>query len=65
MKEKVELLKKELLEKLGNVKSLKELESLKAEYMGKSGIITDLQSGIREVSNEEKKEYEELIELLS
>ena len=57
MKEKVELLKKELLEKLENVKSLKELESLKAEYMGKTGIITNLQSGIKDISNEEKKEY--------
>lgn len=57
MKEKVELLKKELLEKLENVKNLKELESLKAEYMGKTGIITNLQSGIKDVPNEEKKEY--------
>ena len=57
MKEKVELIKKEILEKLENVKNLKELEILKAEYMGKSGIITNLQSGIKEVANEEKKEY--------
>jgi len=57
MKEKVELLKKELLEKLERIKNLKELESLKAEYMGKSGIITNLQSGIKEIPNEEKKEY--------
>ena len=57
MKEKVELLKKELLEKLSNVKDLKELNDLKAEYMGKTGIITVLQSGIKDVSNEEKKEY--------
>ena len=57
MKEKVELLKKELLKKLESVKTLKELESLKAEYMGKTGIITNLQSGIKDVPNEEKKEY--------
>ena len=57
MKEKVELLKKELIEKLENINNLKELETLKAEYMGKSGIITNLQSGIKEVPNEEKKEY--------
>lgn len=55
MKEKVELLKQELLEKIGNIKSLKELETLKAEYMGKTGIITVLQSGIKDV--EDKKEY--------
>ena len=57
MKEKVELLKNELLEKLENVKNLKGLESIKVEYMGKTGIITNLQSGIKDVPNEEKKEY--------
>jgi len=57
MIEKVELLKNELLEKLENVKSIKELNDLKAEYMGKTGIITTLQSGIKDVPNEEKKEY--------
>ena len=57
MKEKVELLKKELLVRLENVKTLKELETLKAEYMGKTGVITTLQSGIKDVPNEEKKEY--------
>ena len=57
MKEKVELLKKELLEKIGNIKSIKELNDLKSEYMGKTGIITVLQSGIKDIPNEEKKEY--------
>ena len=57
MKEKVELLKKELLDKISNINDLKELNELKAEYMGKTGIITVLQSGIKDVSNEEKKEY--------
>ena len=57
MKEKVELLKKELLDKISNIKSIKELNDLKAEYMGKTGIITVMQSGIKDVPNEEKKEY--------
>ena len=57
MKEKVELLKKELLEKLDSVKNIKELNDLKAEYMGKTGVITLMQSGIKDVPNEEKKEY--------
>ena len=57
MKEKVEQLKDELLEKLENIKSIKELNDLKAEYMGKTGIISTLQSGIKDVPNEEKKEY--------
>ena len=57
MKEKVELLKSELIEKLNNIKSIKELNDLKAEYMGKTGVITIMQSGIKDVPNEEKKEY--------
>ena len=57
MKEKVENLKKELLDKISSIKSIKELNDLKAEYMGKTGIITTLQSGIKDVPNEEKKEY--------
>ena len=57
MKEKVELLKSELLEKLSNIKSIKELNDLKAEYMGKTGVITVMQSGIKDVPNEDKKEY--------
>ena len=57
MKEKVENLKLELLQKIDSISSMKELNDLKTEYMGKSGIITELQSGIKDVPNEEKKEY--------
>ena len=57
MKEKVELLKNELLEKFNNIESIKELENLKSEYMGKTGVITVLQSGIKDIPAEEKKEY--------
>ena len=39
------------------VTNLQELNNLKVEYLGKTGIITDLQSKIKEIPNEEKKEY--------
>ena len=39
------------------VKNLQELNELKVTYLGKKGIITDLNSKIRELPNEEKKEY--------
>ena len=55
MKEKVEMLCKEIEERISNVTSLKELSDLKVEYLGKKGIITDLQSGIKEATD--KKEY--------
>ena len=52
-----ELIIKELTEKIENTKSLKEINDLKVEYLGKKGIITELQSKIKEIPNEEKKEY--------
>ena len=55
MQEKVEMLCKEIEEKISNITSLKDLTDLKAEYMGKKGIITELQSGIKDAEN--KKEY--------
>ena len=55
MKEKVEILCKEIEEKISNVLNLKELNDLKVEYMGKKGIITELQSGIKDATD--KKEY--------
>ena len=55
MKEKVETLCKEINEKVNSIQSIKELNDLKQEYMGKKGIITELQSGIKEATD--KKEY--------
>ena len=55
MKEKVEILCKEINEKVNSIQSIKELNDLKQEYMGKKGIITELQSGIKEATD--KKEY--------
>jgi len=43
--------------KMNSINSLQELNNLKVEYLGKSGIITELQSKIKEIPNEEKKEY--------
>ena len=40
-----------------NVSNLKELEKIKNEYMGKNGKITGINSLIRNVPNEEKKEF--------
>ncbi|MBQ9071984.1 MAG: phenylalanine--tRNA ligase subunit alpha [Bacilli bacterium] len=55
MKEKVEMLCKEIIEKINSVSNLKDLNDLKVEYMGKKGIITELQSGIKDATD--KKEY--------
>ena len=59
MKEKVNLLCKEIEKRIENVSNIKELNDLKQEYMGKKGIITELQSGIKEAID--KKEYGMLV----
>lgn len=55
--EKLEKLLKELDELFNNVEKKEELEKIKNEYLGKNGKITQANSLIREVPNEEKKEF--------
>ena len=55
MKEKVETLKAEVLTKLDNTKSLKEVNDLKVEYLGKKGPIQELTTHMRDLDVEEKK----------
>ena len=43
-------------EKTCNISSLEELNNLKVEFLGKKGIITEYQSMIKDIANEEKKE---------
>lgn len=50
-----EQIKKEISEKLQNVDDLKSLNEVRMEYLGKNGIITNLQSKIKEV--DDKKSY--------
>ena len=50
-------IKKEIQAKLTSAKTLEELNNLKVEYLGKKGIITELNSKIKEIPNEEKKAY--------
>ncbi|MBQ9267738.1 MAG: phenylalanine--tRNA ligase subunit alpha [Clostridia bacterium] len=61
MQEKIEQLKQEITEKFANVKNMQELQDLKVLYMGKKGIITELNNGIKDVAPEEKKEYGMLV----
>ena len=53
----MENIKKTMLEELSNVKDLKNLNDLKVKYLGKKGIITELYGKMKEIPNEEKKEY--------
>ncbi len=53
--EKVNSIISEINTKFENVKEINELQLLKSEYLGKKGIITELQSGIKEATD--KKSY--------
>ena len=54
---KIEEVKKLLEEDMSKVSSLNELNELKNKYLSKTGLITVLNSEIKNVPNEEKKEY--------
>ena len=49
---------KELLSKdLNSINDIKELNELKVKYLGKKGLITELNSEIKNIPNEDKKEF--------
>ena len=54
---KFDEIKKLIEEDKKSVKDLNSLNDLKVKYLGKKGLITELNSGIKDVPNEEKKEY--------
>ena len=59
--ERVKNLKEEIEEKLKEVTTLKELNDLKVEYLSKKGPISELSSLMKEIPNEEKKEFGSLL----
>src|SRR5574344_391729 len=61
MKEKIETLKTDMLTKLSNVSDIKALNDLKVEYLGKKGIITELNTGIKDVESSQRKDYGMLV----
>lgn len=61
MKEKILKLKEEFEEFCKNVKSLTDVESLRLDFLGKKGKITNLMADFRLVPNEQKKEIGMLI----
>lgn len=54
---KIEEVKMSLLKDEEKVANLNELNDLKVKYLGKKGLITELNSEIKNVPNEEKKEF--------
>ena len=52
--ERIKELKKELEDSLKNVKTNNDLVTLKAKYLGKTGIVTELTKNMKDLSQEEK-----------
>ena len=53
----IEDIKKEIEKDLENVKDLKELNEIHIKYLSKKGIITELNSKIKDIPNDKKKEF--------
>lgn len=57
MNEKLESLKQDALNRLEKSSSLKEINELKVKYLGKKGPLNELTSYLKDLNNEEKKEF--------
>jgi len=56
MKDKIELIKSSLDTDLESVNSINDLVNLKAKYLGKKGLVTELTANMKDLSIEERKE---------
>ena len=56
-KEIISKMKEEITKIFKEKLDIKKLNDLKVEYLGKSGKITELSKGMKDVPNEDKKEY--------
>lgn len=61
MKDKVNAIKKEYEEKISGITSVKTLNDVRVEYLGKQGKITELSKMMRDVPNDQKKEFGMLV----
>lgn len=61
MKDKVNAIKKEYEEKKSGITSIKILNDVRVEYLGKQGKITELSKMMKDVPNDQKKEFGMLV----
>ena len=61
MKDKVNDIKKEYEEKKSSITSIKTLNDVRVEYLGKQGKITELSKMMKDVPNDQKKEFGMLV----
>ena len=61
MKDKANAIKKEYEEKKSSITSIKILNDVRVEYLGKQGKITELSKMMKDVPNDQKKEFGMLV----
>ena len=61
MKDKINAIKKEYEEKKSSITSIKTLNDVRVEYLGKQGKITELSKMMKDVPNDQKKEFGMLV----
>lgn len=61
MNEKIESLKKEIEEKLANVKDISMLNEIKNTYLSKKGPVSELSNQLRDLSVDEKKSFGKIL----
>lgn len=64
MKEQMNEVKTQLQMKLSGINTMKELNDIRVQFLGKKGFITELSNQMKEIPNEEKKEYGSLLNAL-
>ena len=61
MSEQIELLRKKFEESISQVRDASELETLRVNFLGKSGFVTTLLKGMGKLSPDEKKKMGQVI----
>lgn len=55
--EKIKSIKEELIKKLKDIKDMKSLNEIRVEYLGKKGVVTELSTLMKDLDNDQKKEF--------
>jgi phenylalanyl-tRNA synthetase alpha chain len=59
--ERINQLKAQFEKELSEIRDLSELEGIRVQYLGKKGSVTDLLKGMKDLSNEEKKSFGQMV----
>ena len=64
MKEKVQEIKQQLLEDIKSVNTPQDIVDIKAKYIGKTGLVTELMKNMKDIAPEERKEVGQIVNVI-